>query len=167
MASYPGIVTGTEVNHKSSLRIYCDEEKEGPFVIHPIGGIDADTSPLLQKEFDRIAAAAPQFVVFDMQYVHYINTCGLIVILNACKVVEQQGGRVGLMNMQPQIKKVFDIVNTLPRQQIFTDRLELDQYLDAMQSKHSGTIQTEAEIGYPIVWAERLTPGEGILSPCC
>ena len=94
MASYPGIVTGTEVNYKSSLRIYCDEEKEGPFVIHPIGGIDADTSPLLQKEFDLIAATAPQFVVFDMQYVHYINTWGLVVILNACKVVEQQGGRV-------------------------------------------------------------------------
>ncbi len=167
MESYPGNMIDIIADHKSSLRIYCDEEKEGRFVIHPIGGIDADTSPFLQKEFDQIAAKAPQLIVFDMQYVHYINTCGLIVILNACRVVKQQGARVGLMNMQPQIKKVFDIINTLPRQPIFTGRYELDLYLNAMQNKYSGTIKTETETGHRIVWAETLTAGEGPPLPCC
>jgi hypothetical protein len=39
------------------------------------------------------------------------------------------------MNLQPQIKKVFDIINALPSMQIFASIEELDEYLDAMQKK--------------------------------
>ncbi|MGD2270109.1 MAG: hypothetical protein PVI06_06895 [Desulfobacterales bacterium] len=39
------------------------------------------------------------------------------------------------MNLQPQIKKVFDIINALPSMQIFASIEELDEYLDAIQKK--------------------------------
>jgi hypothetical protein len=41
------------------------------------------------------------------------------------------------MNLQPQIKKVFDIINAFPSMQIFASIEELDEYLDAMQKKAS------------------------------
>jgi hypothetical protein len=37
------------------------------------------------------------------------------------------------MHLQPQIRKVFDILNALPTLQVFTSIQELDAYLDAMQ----------------------------------
>jgi hypothetical protein len=37
------------------------------------------------------------------------------------------------MNLQPQIKKVFDILNALPTMQVFASIEEMDRYLDAMQ----------------------------------
>jgi hypothetical protein len=37
------------------------------------------------------------------------------------------------MHLQPQIRKVFDILSALPTLQVFTSIKELDAYLDAMQ----------------------------------
>ena len=39
------------------------------------------------------------------------------------------------MNLQPQIRKVFDIVSALPTMQVFKNIEELDEYLDVMQKK--------------------------------
>jgi len=38
-----------------------------------------------------------------------------------------------LINAQPQIKKVFEIINALPSLAIFKDVEELDNYLTSMQ----------------------------------
>jgi hypothetical protein len=37
------------------------------------------------------------------------------------------------MNLQPQIKKVFEIINALPSLQVFATIEELDNYLTEMQ----------------------------------
>jgi hypothetical protein len=39
------------------------------------------------------------------------------------------------INLQPQIKKVFDILNALPSLKVFASIQELDGYLDAMQTR--------------------------------
>ena len=47
-----------------------------------------------------------------------------------------------MVNLQPQIKKVFDIVKALPEQQIFTSIEEMDNYLKEIQRKvKDGEIQ--------------------------
>jgi hypothetical protein len=38
------------------------------------------------------------------------------------------------INLQPQIKKVFEILNALPSLKVFASIQELDNYLDAMQT---------------------------------
>ncbi len=37
------------------------------------------------------------------------------------------------MHLQPQIRKVFDILNALPTLRVFSNIQEMDQYLDTMQ----------------------------------
>jgi len=37
------------------------------------------------------------------------------------------------MNLQPQIKKVFDILQAIPTLKVFASIEELDNYLDVMQ----------------------------------
>ncbi len=50
--------------------------------------------------------------------------------------MKSRGGRIVPMNFQPHIKKVFDIINALPKQRIFESRHELDNYLDMMQKRY-------------------------------
>jgi hypothetical protein len=42
---------------------------------------------------------------------------------------------VALVNAQPQVQKVFDIVRATDLTAVFTSVQELDRYLDAMQRK--------------------------------
>jgi len=64
------------------------------------------------------------------------NVCpGIRVILKTQKALKQRNGRVVLMNLQPQVKKVFEIINVLPSLSVFASIEELDQYLDHVQRK--------------------------------
>ena len=76
-----------------------------------------------------------------MQNVDYINSRGLRVIIKVQRAMKPRGGRVVLINLQPHIKEVFDIINALPAQRIFVNRQELDNYLDSMQSRCVGVSQ--------------------------
>jgi len=44
-----------------------------------------------------------------------------------------QGGAVYMMNVQPQIEKVFEIANLLQGMRLFADTKEADEYFDAIQ----------------------------------
>ena len=71
-----------------------------------------------------------------MKQVSYINSKGLRVIIKVHQAMKSRGGRVVLSNLQPHIKKVFDIIDALPAQRIFASRHELDNYLDTMQKRY-------------------------------
>jgi hypothetical protein len=43
-----------------------------------------------------------------------------------------------IVNPQPAVRKVLEIVKALPPQQVFGSDAELDAYLDAMQRKIRG-----------------------------
>jgi anti-anti-sigma regulatory factor len=49
--------------------------------------------------------------------------------------MEARNGSLLLVNVQPQVQKVFDIVKALPSQSVFKSVAELDEYLDYMQRK--------------------------------
>ena len=44
-------------------------------------------------------------------------------------------GSSKLMNLKPQVEKVFEIINALPSDQVFTNEKEMDEYLDKIQKK--------------------------------
>ena len=136
MKTDPGIMTDYKVSGSSKLSVWFSEKREGFFVIQPVGPINAITSPILQNEVKKIIESKPQIILFDMKQVSYINSKGLRVILKANKAMKSRGGRVVIANLQPHIKKVFDIIDALPAQRIFTNRQELDNYLDTMQKRH-------------------------------
>jgi anti-anti-sigma factor len=117
------------------LTVTYKEERIGVFVIFPSGSIDSDTYGILEKQVDLILESSPKVVVFDMASVDYISSAGVRVILKARKAQKQTDGRLVLMNLQPQIKKVFDILKALPSMPVFKNIQELDEYLDLMQKK--------------------------------
>ena len=138
MKTHPGINTINEVNGNYNLIVYRKEKREGFFLIYPVGTINTHTSPILRNELDQILVLKPKIIMFDMKQVNYINSAGLRVILELQGAMKLEGSGVVLMNLQPHIKKVFDIINALPKQRIFASRHELDNYLDTMQNSTSG-----------------------------
>jgi anti-anti-sigma regulatory factor len=49
--------------------------------------------------------------------------------------VEPRGGKVAIVNPQPAVRKVLEIVKAIPSGGIFANVAELDAYLDAIQQK--------------------------------
>jgi anti-anti-sigma factor len=117
------------------LKVDSTEKRPGAFVIGCKGSLDTNTYPILEKVVDRILADCPETVIFDMQHLDYISSAGIRVILKTNRSVKASGGAVHLMRLQPQIRKVFEIIQALPSLTVFTSIQEMDQYLDAMQSQ--------------------------------
>ena len=49
--------------------------------------------------------------------------------------MDNRGGKFLLVNLQPQIKKVFEIIKALDGMNVFKNQEEMDDYLTAMQNK--------------------------------
>jgi len=117
-----------------TLTVDAYEKLDNVFVIAPVGKIDITTYAVLEKKVDDILESYPKNLTFDMHDVNYISSAGIRVVLKAHKAMKQRGWKVNLLNLQPQVKKVFEIIKALPREQIFSNVEELDAYLDRIQS---------------------------------
>ena len=118
-----------------SLTIDVDTSKP-PFQRLSLGGrLDTTTAPALEKKVDEVLAAKPLAVVFDMAALEYISSAGLRAVFRTQKAMHATNGEVLMVNMQPAVQKVFDIVKALPLKSVFRSVEELDDYLDAMQRK--------------------------------
>ena len=115
------------------LKVSSYEKVTGIFVIEPAGKIDITTCDTLEQEVERVMENFPKSIVFDMQDVDYISSAGIRVILKAHKGMKQRGWEVSMTNLQPTVRKVFEIIKALPDQQIFSNVEELDAYLDRIQ----------------------------------
>jgi len=121
-----------------SLQVSYKETSTRIFVVSPVGSIDSDTESILAENFNIIFQGSPAQIVLDMAGVNYISSAGVRVILKAKKDIKKLGGTLSFVNLQPQIKKVFEILNALGSFQVFASEQEMDRYLDSMQKKITG-----------------------------
>ena len=116
-----------------SLKVTSTETRPGVFSISPIGSIDARTHTILEENVDSVLSTKPDVIIFDMEFLDYINSMGVRVLLKTKKQIQKDNGKIIFIKLQPQIKKVFDILKALPSTQVFASIEELDRYLDTMQ----------------------------------
>ena len=116
-----------------SLKVKTDQKRPGVFVVSPIGSIDSNTHTILDENVDNVLKNSPDVVIFDMEFTDYINSTGIRVLLKTKKALKKSAGKLLFMNLQPQIKKVFEILQALPTMKVFASIDEMDSYLDAMQ----------------------------------
>jgi anti-sigma B factor antagonist len=141
MKTYPEIVTESKISHNYDLSVYSCEERAGLFIIHPVGSINTNTSPILQKEMQQIIESGPEIVLLDMNQVNYINFRGLRVILKTIMEMNQRNGKVCLGNLQPQVKEMFEIMHGILPKWIFEGRKQLEHYLDGSHNDCTGNSQ--------------------------
>ncbi|MCU0561164.1 MAG: STAS domain-containing protein [Desulfobacterales bacterium] len=118
-----------------TLNVKVSPRQPGVFVVAPIGAIDAAGNPIFQERINTVVAQRPDVVIMDMEFTDYINSMGLRALFAAKKSLQAYGGKIVYMRLQPQIRKVFDILGALPSLKVFASVQELDSYLDAMQAR--------------------------------
>lgn len=116
------------------MSLTIDVDASGPVRVHLGGRLDSNTAPALDKQLDALLATSPRAVVFDLAKLEYISSAGLRCVVRVQKAMRQAGGQALVVNLQPTVQKVFDIVKALPAQNIFRNVQELDEYLDVMQN---------------------------------
>jgi len=118
-----------------TLKVKMMEKSPGVFHLAPVGSIDTATAPILEGEVNRILAAAPRAVILEMGGVDYISSMGVRVVIKTRKELTRRGARFAMVEVPAPVKRVFEIINALPREEIFRSVKELDDYLSAMQAK--------------------------------
>ncbi|HAA01965.1 MAG TPA: anti-sigma factor antagonist, partial [Syntrophobacteraceae bacterium] len=99
-----------------------------------VGSLESHTYEVLEKRVEYVLQEGQaKHITLDMAGVEYISSMGVRVVLKTQKQLKQRGGTLSMMNLQPQIKKVFEIINALPSLQVFASIEELDNYLTEMQ----------------------------------
>ncbi|HZL94640.1 MAG TPA: STAS domain-containing protein [Vicinamibacterales bacterium] len=99
------------------------------------GRLDTHTAPDLDQALNRLFTPGRNILrlVFDLSRLEYLSSAGIRCFVRARKAVEPTGGKVALVNPQPGVRKVLDIVRAVPPSRIFASTAELDAYLDDMQ----------------------------------
>ena len=107
----------------------------GTYVLTLDGSIDGQTASLLQHKLDQLVAERPALITLDMAKVTYVSSAGLRVILKTQRALNDIKGKLVFMHLQPQVRKVFDIIKALPSMRVFRDLGEMDAYLNRIQRR--------------------------------
>ncbi len=118
-----------------SLEIVVTAENNNSKRISIGGSLDSNTAQQLQQSVDAEISDAVATVIFDFKELDFLSSAGLRIIFKTKKMMTNNGGKFLLVNLQPQIKKVFEIIKALDGMNVFKDQDEMDNYLAAMQSK--------------------------------
>ena len=111
-------------------------EPANPSTLALVGRLDSSTAPELDAVLDRVLKNAPlPRLVFDLSRLEYLSSAGIRCFVRARKAIEPAGGEVAIVNPQPPVRKVLDIVKAIPAENVFESVDELDAYLDVMQRK--------------------------------
>ena len=129
-----------------ALKVNVEKRKEDIYVVKANGHIDTDTYLQFEEKIKPLLNTSIKALILDMTDVSYISSAGLTVIFNAKKVIEENKGNFIVTNLQPQIKKVFDIVRALPKESVFVSMEEVDSYLDNIQQSEIEKIENPPEV---------------------
>ena len=97
---------------------------------HSYPQLDAELAPMLYGGDPPVMS-----LVLDLAGLNYISSAGIRSIFKARKALTARNGKLLVVNPQPQIQKVFDVVKAVPMSDIFTSVAEADAYLDMVQRK--------------------------------
>jgi anti-sigma B factor antagonist len=118
---------------KMPLITNIETKMPGGYVVTLNGRLDGITAADCDEKITSLLQPATKAVILDMTGLDYISSMGVRLILKTRKFIEENGGKVYVVNMQPQIKKVLEIVNLLRGMTLFASIKEADAYFDAMQ----------------------------------
>jgi anti-anti-sigma factor len=124
--------------NRMELLVKEDLKEPGVIVLTPVGQVTSDTTPALEEKIISCLNRSPKTLVLDMQEVEFMTSAGVGLMTKAKTLMDKNNGNFAMINLQPQIKKVFEIMRLVPTLNVFADTLELDEYLAKVQRKMTG-----------------------------
>ena len=113
-----------------SLQVTSQQKALETFVVSLAGSLNSNTATLLEKALDSFVDKSTKLILFDLENLKYLSSAGIRVFLKVRKILEKNEGNITFVNIQPQVRKVFKIINSIPSITIFQSIEELDDYLD-------------------------------------
>jgi len=118
-----------------NLTITVTPRADDAFIVSLAGSLDTNTFQAFDTQVAEAIAQSAGMMVLDCEGLVYLSSAGIRSLLRAKEMLKKKGQTLTFMNLQPQIRKVFDIVRAIPSMQVFTSIAELDAYLDTIQKK--------------------------------
>ena len=115
------------------FKVEVVNKKPGFFVISIFGSLDSEHYLELEEKAMAVIGPVAKIVMLDIAELSYISSMGISALLKIKKAVEQNQGKFMLVNPQPQVRKVFEIIKALPLETIFRSVEEADAYLSSIQ----------------------------------
>ena len=86
------------------------KRKENGVVIVAIKGrLDAESSPDLGKEIEKVMAEGEDRLILDVHELNYISSAGLRIILATSKKLKERKGKIFLTGLHGPVEEVFKI----------------------------------------------------------
>lgn len=108
-------------------------QNAGVTTVKLTGSLDTATAPELERRLVPALAICGKDMAFDLDGLKFISSAGLRVFSIVRKQLKERGGQASFINLQPQIKEVFEIIQALPGVGLFANEAEFDAYLAARQ----------------------------------
>jgi anti-anti-sigma factor len=118
-----------------ALKVRVTQDRSFSRTIHLDGRLDHDSVAVLDSELDKLGDQPVEVLIYDLAGAEYISSAGLRSIFAARKAGPEQFRRLVLMNAQPPVQKVLDLIKAVDLAAVFGSVEELDRHLDAIQRK--------------------------------
>jgi len=119
-----------------TLKIRVEETRPQTKTLVLAGRLDHESVEAFDERLEAVlGSTVVMVVVFDLTELEYITSAGLRSMFRARKVMSGRGGKCMLVNPQPQVLKVLEIVKVPELGAVFQSVEELDAYLDVIQKK--------------------------------
>jgi len=118
-----------------SLIMQIENKIPGYYVVILNGRLDGKTYKDCEEKITALLIPEAKTMIFDLSNLDYISSMGLRIVIKAIKFIEGNNGGVYIINMQPQIEKVFEIANLLREVTLLASRKEADDYFEARQKE--------------------------------
>jgi len=118
-----------------TLSVKVIQAKPGAVTLAPLGPLDSETYRILDAEIKGALTESVNTVVLDMAGVEFIASAAIGIIAKTRATLARKSGELAMINLQPQVRKAFEIMNLIPNLNIFEDEKELDEYLAKVQQR--------------------------------
>jgi anti-sigma B factor antagonist len=109
--------------------------KEGDWEFTVGGRLDGATVRQLETALRPALSSDTKSIILRMNELDFISSAGIRVLIEAQNTISARGGRVLLVDLQPQILKVLEIIKALPGIRVFRNVEEMDEYLATIQRR--------------------------------
>jgi anti-anti-sigma factor len=114
------------------IKIEPYADKDGFYKVIPHGSIDFTTYQEFDKKVKPLVVPPLKGLIIDLADVDYISSSGLGSLLSIKKAIIKINGQLIFCNLKPQIKKLFEVLKSLPTENVFENIEEADNYLYRM-----------------------------------
>lgn len=122
----------------SLFKVDVQSKEPGFFVVSVFGTLDSETYEQFEEKILSLIGLESKVMLLDLKGLSYISSMGVGSLIKIKKAIEENHGKLLLINLQSQIRKVFDIIKALPSEAIFKNIEEADEYLAKIQKGEIG-----------------------------